>query len=216
MLVSSQKIYSFCDRMSDRRPTIDRTILDWIQGQSRATAFSAKDLANLGGAAAVRKALERLTKRGELRRIRRGYYDRPKDHPLLGKTSPDPMSLVRSMMADSGAKWQVSGAYAANLLHLSEQVPAKIVILTDGVAREVKLDRLMIDFRRASPRNLVGAGRPAGLVVQALRSLRSTGTTPHIIAKLRRELKRADKAELAELVPQLPAWMQPIVGEIVQ
>jgi hypothetical protein len=74
----------------------------------------------------------------------------------------------------------------------------------------------MIDFRRASPRNLVGAGRPAGLVVQALRSLRSTGTTPHIIAKLRRELKRADKAELAELVPQLPAWMQPIVGEIVQ
>lgn len=119
-------------------------------------------------------------------------------------------------MADSGAKWQVSGAYAANLLHLSEQVPAKIVILTDGVPRKVKLDRLVIDFRRTSPRNLVGAGRPAGLVVQALRSLRATGITPDVIVKLRRELKRADKAELAELVPQLPAWMRPIVGEVTR
>lgn len=202
--------------MSDGRPTIDRTVLDWIQGRSSHGAFSAKDLASFGNAAAVRKALERLTKRGELRRIRRGYYDRPKDHPLLGKTSPDPMALVSSMMAASGARWQVSGAYAANLLHLSEQVPAKIVILTDGVPRKVKLDRLVIDFRRASPRNLVGAGRPAGLVVQALRSLRSTGITPDVIAKLRRELKRADKTELDKLVPQLPAWMRPIVGEIVK
>lgn len=119
-------------------------------------------------------------------------------------------------MADSGAKWQVSGAYAANLLHLSDQVPAKIVILTDGVPRKVKLDRLVIDFRRASPRNLLGAGRPAGLVVQALRSLRSTGITPDVIAKLRRELKREDKTELGKLVPQLPAWMRPIVGEVVK
>jgi len=173
-------------------------------------------LADLGNAAAVRKALERLTKRGELRRIRRGYYDRPKDHPLLGKTSPDPMALVTSMMAASGARWQVSGANAANLLNVSEQVPAKIVILTDGVPRKVKLDRLVIDFRRASPRNLVGAGRPAGLVVQALRSLRSTGITGDVIAKLRRELKRADKTELDELVPHLPAWMRPIVQEVAK
>ena len=133
---------------------------------------------------------------------------------MLGQTSPDPMALVRSMMANSGAKWQVSGAYAANLLHLSEQVPAKIVILTDGVPRKVKLDRLVIDFRRASPRNLLGAGRPAGLVVQALRSLRLTGITPDTIAKLRRELKSRDKAELHRLTPRMPAWMRPIVREV--
>jgi len=110
----------------------------------------------------------------------------------------------------------LSGANAANLLNMSEQVPAKIVILTDGVPRKVKLDRLVIDFRRASPRNLVGAGRPAGLVVQALRSLRSTGITGDVIAKLRRELKRADKTELDELVPHLPAWMRPIVQEVAK
>lgn len=200
--------------MDHRRQTIDRLVLRWVQSRSEYSTFSAKDLARFGNSAAVRKALERLTKKGDLRRIRRGYYDRPKDHPLLGQTSPDPMALVRSMMANSGAKWQVSGAYAANLLHLSEQVPAKIVILTDGVPRKVKLDRLVIDFRRASPRNLLGAGRPAGLVVQALRSLRLTGITPDTIAKLRRELKSRDKEELDRLTPQLPAWMRPIVREV--
>lgn len=97
-------------------------MLDWVQNHSRNSAFSARDLADLGNAAAVRKALERLTKRGELRRIRRGYYDRPKDHPLLGKTSPDPMALVTSMMAASGARWQVSGANAANLLRVRLQI----------------------------------------------------------------------------------------------
>jgi hypothetical protein len=63
---------------------------------------------------------------------------------------------------------------------------------------------------------MLGAGRPAGLVVQALRSLRLSGITPDVIATLRRELKRADKTELTQLAPQLPAWMRPIVAEVAQ
>ena len=69
----------------------------------------------------------------------------------------------------------MSGAYAANLLGLSEQVPARMVIHTDGVPRRVSLGKLTLTFRRAAPRNLVGAGRPAGLVIQALRHLRKDG-----------------------------------------
>jgi predicted transcriptional regulator of viral defense system len=195
--------------------SIDDTILKSVRATKSASTFSAKDFLHLGNPAAIRKALERLTKRGDLRRIRRGFYDRPRPHPLLGQTAPDPMDLVRGVMKDSGAQWQVSGAYAANLLHLSEQVPAKILILTDGVSRKIPLGKLTLDFRRAAPRHLLGAGKPAGLVIQAIRHLGPTGMTPAVIASLRRQLDPSTKADLLDLAPKLAAWMQPIVQQIV-
>ena len=195
--------------------SIDDTILKSVRATKSASTFSAKDFSHLGNSAAIRKALERLTRRGDLRRIRRGFYDRPRPHPLLGQTAPDPMELVRGVMKDSGAQWQVSGAYAANLLHLSEQVPAKILILTDGLPRKILLGKLTLDFRRAAPRHLLGAGKPAGLVIQAIRHIRATGMTPTVIARLRRQLDPATKADLVDYAPKLAAWMQPIVQQIV-
>lgn len=195
---------------------IDEIILKSVRATKSASTFSAKDFSKLGNPAAVRKALERLSKRNLLRRVHRGFYDRPHAHPLLGQTAPDPMGLVRGMMKGSGAHWQASGAYAANLLHLSDQVPSKIVILTDGVPRKVRLGNLTLDFRRAAPRNLLGAGKPAGLVFQALRYLRPSGITPAIMARLQRELDPQTKAALKSFATNLPEWMRPIIEQIVK
>lgn len=212
----SQKQYSFCDNMStglDAHPADDR-IMRAVRATKGAKAFSAKDFSRLGSPVAIRKALERLTRRGDLRRVRRGFYDLPRSHPVLGQTAPDPMALVRGIMRSNAAVWQVSGAYAANLLHLSEQVPAKIVILTDGVPRKVSLGKLTLDFRRAAPRNLLGAGKPAGLVFQALRHLGKTNVTPDIIVRLRQQLDASTKSDLNALTPDAPAWMQPHLNRI--
>ena len=160
------------------------------------------------------QALSRLAKAGKIRRIRQGLYDLPRDHPVVGRTAPDPMAAVRALMEGSSATWQVSGAYAANLLGLSEQVPAQIVILTDGVPRRVALGKLTLLIRRAAPRYLLGAGRPAGLVIQSIRHLRASGLTPRLVVQLRGQLDAGTKTDLRALAPRLPAWMQPIVGEI--
>ena len=179
-----------------------------------AAAYYPRHFSSLGSAAAIWQALARLTKAGKLRRIRRGLYDLPKVHPLLGRTAPDPMAVVEALMKDSGAQWQFSGAYAANRLGLSEQVPAKILVLTDGPPRRVPLGKLVLIFRHAAPRNLLGANRPAGLVIQALRHLRKTGLAPAHIDRLRQRLDPATKVELAGLHAQLPGWMQPVVATI--
>jgi hypothetical protein len=200
--------------MSLGTQSIDDKILRSIRARRSAAAFTAKDFAGLGTRGATWQALTRLAKEGKLRRIRKGLYDLPRSHPLLGQTAPDPMAVVRTLMADSGAQWQVSGAYAANLLGLSEQVPAKIVILTDGVPRRVPLGKLTLDFRRTAPRNLLGAGRPAGLVIQAVRHFR-TGLTPKSIDGLRQRLDASTKTDLKQLNSQLPLWMQPIIRQIV-
>ncbi len=185
-----------------------------MRARRSAAAFSSKHFQEFGRPAAVRQALSRLVKAGKIRRIRQGLYDLPRPHPVVGQTEPDPMAAVRALMEGSSAQWQVSGAYAANRLGLSEQVPGRIVILTNGVSRRVALGKLTLVFRRAAPRNLLGTGRPAGLVIQAIRHLRERGLEPERLEQLRKRLDAETRSELAALTPQLPAWMRPIVERL--
>ncbi len=180
------------------------------------SVFSPEVFSRLGGSDAVRKGLSRLVTAGKIRRIRRGLYDLPQQHPIIGQTPPDVMATVRALMTGSLTQWQFTGAYAANALGLSDQVPSKIIILTDGVPRRVSLGKLTLVFRRAAPRNLLGSGHRAGLVFQALRYLKESPDMAGHVAKLKRDLDADTKKELAALVPKMPVWMRPFASEIVQ
>ena len=195
--------------------SIDDKVIRSINARRDASVFSAKDFTRFGKGPAIGQALARLVKAGRLRRVRQGLYDLPRPHPILGRTSPDPAAVVQALMKGTAAQWQYSGAYAANRLGLSEQVPAKILVLTDGTPRRLALGKLTLILRHAASRNLLGAGRPAGLVIQALRHLRNTGLSPAHVDRLRQRLDAATKADLATLAPDLPGWMQPIIGRIV-
>ena len=177
--------------------------------------FTSKQLADCGSQVAVRQALSRLVKAGRVRRIRQGLYDLPKQHPIIGKTEPDIEAIIRAVMQRTNARWQFSGAYAANLLGLSEQVPAKIIILTDGISRQIRLGQIPLVFRRVAPRNLLGVGKTAGLVFQALRHVgHRNDKLPCYIDRLQRTLDRDTKKNLFLLIPKMPAWMQPVVNNI--
>jgi hypothetical protein len=178
--------------------------------------FSPNQFLDLGGRSAVGVALHRLVKAGKIRRIRRGLYDLPGSNPIVGQTAPDVMATVRALMDGSHAQWQFTGAYAANALGLSDQVPAKVIILTDGVPRRVALGKLTLVFRRAAPRNMLAAGRRAGLVIQALRYLKGSPVMSKHVAKLKKDLDAATKKDLASLTPKLPLWMRPFVQQITQ
>lgn len=195
---------------------IDQAILRSMRAAPHASVCSPRHFDDFGSPEAVRKALSRLVKAGKIRRIRRGLYDLPQSHPITGQTAPNIKAMVAALMEGSHAQWQFTGAYAANALGLSDQVPAKIIILTDGIPRKVALGKLALVFRRASPRNLLGAGRRAGLVIQALRYLKDSPEMAKHVSKLRRDLDVAAKKDLAALAPKLPAWMKPLVEEISQ
>jgi len=196
--------------------TIDTSIFNRIRGSGSGKVFTPNQFSDLGNRSAVGVALHRLVKAGKIRRIRRGLYDLPRSHPLIGQTAPDIMATVRALMDGSHAQWQFTGAYAANALGLSGQVPAKVVILTDGVPRQVALGKLTLVFRRAAPRNLLGAGTRAGLVIQALRYLKGSPDTPKHVARLKKDLDADTKKNLAALTPKLPAWMRPLARQITE
>jgi hypothetical protein len=200
--------------MINRSQSIECKVLKSMRARPNAEAVSARHFLRHGNALAVGKALSRLARAGKIRRIRQGLYDLPRRHPVTDQTAPDPMAAVRALMEGSSAQWQVAGAYAANLLGLSEQVPGRIVILTNGTSRQVRLDKLTLVFRRAAPRNLLGAGRPLGLVIQAIQHLRERGLEPARLEVLRTKLDADTKSSLAALMPKLPAWMRPILQRL--
>jgi len=195
---------------------IDVSILRSMRSSRGGSVFSPRHFESVGSPDAIRQALSRLVKAGTIRRIRRGLYDLPRQHPIIGQTAPDIMATVRALMDGSHAQWQFSGAYAANALGLSDQVPAKIVILTNGVPRRVSLGKLTLVFRRAAPRNLLGAGRPAGLVIQAIRHLSTDPDLSRHVTQLRKRLDAKTKGDLKLLAPNTPAWMRPVLQQLIQ
>jgi hypothetical protein len=68
--------------------SIENKMLARIQRKSRGKCFTPKAFLDLWGPEAVRIALHRLVKRGAIRRLTRGLYDFPKQHPTIGFLSP--------------------------------------------------------------------------------------------------------------------------------
>src|SRR5260221_637340 len=150
------------------RSSLTQSILDRILS-APGQVFGPTDFASLGSRDAVDHALSRLTLKGVLRRIGRGFYDRPRSHPKLGILLPGAEALAKALADKGHLQLQPSGAYAANLLGLTEQVPMKLAFLTNGASRTVKMGGQEIVLKHTTPRNMATAGRVSGTVIQALR-----------------------------------------------
>ncbi len=183
------------------------TILKRIRAKRRGWVFSAKDFLDIGGRAAIDQALGRLAQDGTIRRIGTGLYDYPRLNPRIGRIAPD-IDVVAKKIADKqGQTIQISGAHAANALGLSMQVPAMRVYVTDGSYKTKKVGKQTIQFRRAAPRNMLGAGTTAGPVFQALRYLGPQGVDNRVVDRLRRILDAKTKSDLAQNFDLMPSWM---------
>jgi hypothetical protein len=178
---------------------------------------SAIDFADLGARAAIDQALSRLARRGVLHRLGRGLYIYPRLSPLTGKTQmPTADAVAQAFARKLGHRIQPSRPYAANLLRLSTQVPAKRVYITDGRTRVVKVGPHTLYFNRAEPSTLAARGEVAPLVFQALRDIGKNRISDDDIARLRQLLPEKDRKELLENLRFAPVWMQPVLKAIAQ
>lgn len=194
--------------------SIDSMIVGRIYGRHRGWVFTPMQFLDLGSRMAVDQTLGRLTKSGTIRRLTRGLYDYPAKHPDFGILPPNYDRVAQALVGRDNLKIQPSGAYAANLLGLTDQVPAKIVFFTDGPNRKVQIGKQKIVLKRTTPRNMATAGRISGLVIQALRYLKQGNVDAIIIAKLKRRLSDEDKSTLMNDIRYAPAWIGDIFRKI--
>src|SRR5260370_20849245 len=95
--------------------SIDSHILARIHGHGRGSVFVPGDFLDLGSREAVDLALHRLALKGTTRRLARGVYDFPKEHPILGLLSPSAHLGAHAPAAPDPTPPQSAGAYAANI-----------------------------------------------------------------------------------------------------
>jgi len=190
--------------------TLTGTITQRIQALGQGSVFANRDFLDLGSRAAVDQALSRLTRRGDIRRLRAGIYDYPRQS-RLGQLSPDPAAVAAAISKKSEGRLLASGAYAANLLGISTQVPARIVYYTDGDDKRVAIGNQIIELRHAGPRRMAGAGKVSGLVIQALRYIGKDNVGPEIVDKLRNSLTESDRSTLKLDILLAADWMRPIL-----
>jgi len=194
--------------------SLDKKMRSRIQGTGRGWCFTPNAFLDLAGKDAIWVALSRLVQKGTIRRLARGLYDYPRQHPKLGLLAPDPDTVAKALASRDAIRLQASAAYAANRLGLSEQVPAKVVFLTDGPARRVKLGRREIILKSTTPRNMATAGRISGTVIQALRFIGKKQISNAHIDHLRKLLPEEDKVQLHRDRAYAPGWMHALIDAI--
>lgn len=182
-----------------------------ILGHGRGWVFTPRDLAHLGTANSVSMALTRLSRKGVIRQLARGLYDYPIEHPQFGQIAASADAVAKALVSRDAVRLQPAGAYAANVLGLSEQVPTKIIFFTDGPSHHVKLGNREIVLKHTIPRNIAAAGRKSGTIIQALRYLGKANVNDQVLAVIRRQLSDKDKAQLLKDIKIAPAWVRNIL-----
>lgn len=190
---------------------VENLILNHIQKNSTKDCrmcFTPKSFIHLASYDAIKKALERLVKSKEIRRVARGIYDLPYRSNLTGKEmSPDVEQVVKAIADRDGIKVHPTGAQAANLLGLSEQVPAKVVYLTNGRRKEIKIDDTKIIFKPVGHKDMNLSGSLLGLIVQALKYFGKENITEDIIKKIERLIKENPDEKMSDKIGSIPIWI---------
>jgi hypothetical protein len=206
--------------MSTPASSIPAAIRDRTSAPAQPRVWTPEDFADLGPRTAVDQALHRLVASRSLRRIARGFYDIPQDNR---PTYPNPRDVIDALAQKGKVRVVVDGLTAANDLGLTDAVPARIGVLTDGRLRPITLGNLTLDFQAAAPSRLYWAGRPAMRFVQALHWLRDM--LPSDDGSLRKRLisilrdpdhGQSIQDDLRSGLSALPEWMRVIVRDLLQ
>jgi Family of unknown function (DUF6088) len=125
-------------------------------------------------------------------------------------------AIVKAIVSKDRIRTQPSGVYAENMLGLFDQVPAKVVLLTDGISRTVKAGSMQIRLQRTTPRQMAAAGRLSGLLIQAFKSMGEKHIITAHFQKLRVNIPAAERAKVMKDLALAPAWMRPLLRQVPQ
>jgi predicted transcriptional regulator of viral defense system len=198
--------------------SLEDIILTKILGEKDGTLFFTEDFLSIGNAKAVSKALERLEKKEQLRRVARGIYKKPEYNSFIGEiTGATVDEIARAIARRDKARIIPTGVYALNALGLSTQVPMNVVYLTDGAARKINVGRGKgIVFKKTSPKNLAAKGAISSLVIQALKVIEKDKIREDEKRKVIDLLKKEDAENLNHDILVAPEWIRVIMREALK
>lgn len=192
----------------------DDKIEQKIKSLKQGTIVFTEDFQKYGSPGAVKVALHRIVKKGLLHHLARGIYAKPTFSKLLNKeVVPGAEEVALAIAKRDKARLLPTGAYAQNALGLSTQVPLRMVYLTDGSPRTIKIGKRSIQFKKTTPKNLALKGKISKLVVQALKDIGKDKATPQELEKIQSLLLKEDKQDLKHDIALAPQWIAEVMAK---
>ena len=191
--------------------SIEKQIEKSITTKRKGTLFLPDDFLSYGSSEAIRKALGRLEEKKIIIRVSQGIYVQPKISKLIGPLSPSAEEVAEAIAKRDKIRTIPTGSYALNALGLSSQVPMKIVLLTDGSPREIKVGKRSIKFKRTTPKNLMAKGKISRLVIQALKEIGIGKIKIEEEHKILELLKKENVKDLKHDIALAPVWIQKLM-----
>lgn len=196
--------------------SIDAAILDRIRTGPQDRVWTPLDFLDLGSRAAVDNTLSRNCKSGLINRAGRGLYHLPRSHPALGSLGPSYGAMQDLVHRKAGGDVFPTGAHAANVLGLSDQVPMRSWHLTTGPNRRIRSGKSEIVLRHVSPRFVNTKNPKSAQVILALRWLGKRAVDDDVISTLRRNLSPSDRSDLLADAACAPAWIADIFHQLAK
>jgi DNA-directed RNA polymerase subunit K/omega len=191
--------------------SIENQIEKLINTKRKGSLILPDDFIDYGSSEAIRKALDRLEDKKIIIRVAQGIYVQPKISQLIGPLTPSAEEIAEAIAKRDRIRTIPTGSYALNALGLSTQVPMKIVLLTDGSPREIKVGKRTIKFKRTTPKNLMAKGKISRLVIQALKEIGNGKVKIEEEQKILELLKKENEKDLKHDIALAPVWIQKIM-----
>lgn len=195
--------------------SIEKHIEDNIKRKKRGSLLFPEDFSDMGSSEAVRLALHRLEKQKIIRRISQGIYVRPVISNYIGEVLPSAEEIAQGIAKRDRIRIVPTGVYALHALGLSSQIPMKLVFLTDGAPREIKLGKRSIKFKKTTPKNLLAKGQISSLVIQALKEIRKDRLTTQEEEKIIELLHKENQKDLKHDIQLAPVWIKKIMQKAI-
>lgn len=168
-----------------------------------------------GNEKVVSRALSAEEKKGNIVRLAKGMYLRPKS-TRFGIVYPSVDEMVKAIAHRDKSKVQPCGMTALNMLGLSTQVPTKYTYLTSGSSRKLKLGDRLIELKRSVPKKFVFKTTLGALLMQALKSLGEKNISKQEIVQIHKLIDNEKRMEHFKLdVLLMPIWMRKLITNII-
>jgi len=182
-------------------------LMNRIRRTPRGIPFAIHRWAQVYGPSVANKAVAALAATGDVVRLQRGVYVRPKRHAVLGTVTPAPEVALKVAARSRGQRIEVGGPDALRRFGLTTQVPLQTTFLTSGKSRSVDVGRRRIRLEHAPAAYFAYAGTPVGAALSALREIGPDRLTPAVLARVLTRLQPTDRRTLLRYAKRLPRRM---------
>ena len=197
------------------RPIVENKIFESLKSREKGIVIFVSDFLDYGNSESVKKALLRLNEKEIIVRLAHGIYLYPKVDKELGILFPSTEDIALAIARRDKVRIIPTGVQALNKLGLSTQVPMKLVYLTDGGTRNIKVGKRTISFKNTSPKNLFMKGEISSMVIQALKTIGNSKLDDSTLLKIQNILKKEKKDNIINDAKLAPVWISKILTQTI-